>query len=92
MHTHMLNMIISIANDCLMGNTYDIIAHTDVHACMCTCVYGTQHTSEHNHPPTPRPGGYEITKNQINLELIEIIKFCLKICNMGRLPQIWVGV
>ena len=33
-----------------------------------------------------------ITKNQINLELIEIIQFCLKIYDLLRHPHLWVGV
>ena len=36
--------------------------------------------------------GYgHITKNQINLELIEIIQFCLKICDLLRQSHLWVG-
>ena len=34
----------------------------------------------------------QITKNQINLELIKIIKFCLKIHDLWRHPHLWVGV
>ena len=30
--------------------------------------------------------------NRINLELIEIIQFCLKICDLLRYPHLWVGV
>ena len=33
-----------------------------------------------------------MTKNQINLELIEIIQFFLKICDLLRHPHLWVGV
>ena len=33
-----------------------------------------------------------ITKNQINLDLIEIIKFCLKIYDLLRHLHLWVGV
>ena len=36
-------------------------------------------------------GSGHITKNQINLELIEIIQFCLKICDLLRHPYLWVG-
>ena len=32
----------------------------------------------------------QITKNQINLDLIEIIQFCLKIYNLWRCPCLWV--
>ena len=34
----------------------------------------------------------QITKNLINLDLIEIIQFCLKIYYFLRHPQLWVGV
>ena len=37
-----------------------------------------------------RPGN--IIKNQINLDLIEIIQFCLKIYDLLRHPHLWVGV
>ena len=37
-------------------------------------------------------GSGHITKNQINLELIKIIQFCLKICDLVRHPHLWVGV
>ena len=31
-------------------------------------------------------------KNRINLDLIEIIQFCLKIYDLLRHPHLWVGV
>ena len=34
----------------------------------------------------------QITKNRINLELIEIIQFCLKICDLLKHPHRWVGL
>ena len=34
----------------------------------------------------------QIIKNQINLDLIEIIQFCLKICDLLTCPHLWVGV
>ena len=34
----------------------------------------------------------QITKNRINLELIKIIHFCLKIYDLLRHPHLWVGV
>ena len=37
-------------------------------------------------------GPCQITKNQINLELIKIIQFCLKIYDLWRRPHLWVGV
>ena len=37
-------------------------------------------------------GPVQIIKNQINLDLIKIIQFCLKIYNLLRHPQLWVGV
>ena len=35
-------------------------------------------------------GSLQITKNQINLELMEIIQFCLKIYDLLRHPYLWV--
>ena len=37
-------------------------------------------------------GSCHINKNQINLELIEIIQFCLKIYDLLTHPHLWVGV
>ena len=37
-------------------------------------------------------GSGHIIKNQINLELIEIIQFSLKICDLLRHPHLWMGV
>ena len=36
-------------------------------------------------------GPGQIIKNQINLDLIEIIQFCLKIYDLLRHPHLWVG-
>ena len=36
-------------------------------------------------------GSGQITKNLINLDLIEIIQFCLKIYDLERHPHPWVG-
>ena len=37
-------------------------------------------------------GPGQIIKNQINLDLIEIIQFCLKISDLLRHPNLCVGV
>ena len=37
-------------------------------------------------------GSGHVTKNLINLDLIEIIQFCLKIYDLCRHPHLWVGV
>ena len=37
-------------------------------------------------------GPGQIIKNQINLDLIEIIQFCLKIYDLLRHPHLWVSV
>ena len=37
-------------------------------------------------------GPGQIIKNQINLDLIKIIQFCLKIYDLLRHPHLWVGV
>ena len=34
----------------------------------------------------------QMTKNLINLDVIEIIQFCLKIYDLKRHPHPWVGV
>ena len=34
----------------------------------------------------------QTTKNQINLDLIEIIQFCLKIYDLRKYPHLWVDV
>ena len=45
-------------------------------ACMCMCVGAPPHPPS---PPTPRAAGSPKHQNSISLELIEIIRFCLKI-------------
>ena len=37
-------------------------------------------------------GPGQIIKNQINLDLIKIILFCLKIYDLLRHPDLWVGI
>ena len=37
-------------------------------------------------------GPGQIIKNRMNLDLIEIIQFCLKIYDLLRHPHLWVGV
>ena len=37
-------------------------------------------------------GPGQIIKNQINLDLIEIILFCLNIYDLFRHPHLWLGV
>ena len=55
--------------------------HVHVCACMCTCVGGIPNhpPPPSNHPPTPTAAGSSKHRNSISLELIEIIRFCLKI-------------
>ena len=36
-------------------------------------------------------GPGQIIKNQINLDLIKIIQFCLKIYDLLRHPHLWMG-
>ena len=58
---------------------------------MCVCAHECMCVS---HPPTTHPqvGDLQINKKKVSLELIEIIQFCLKICNLWRLPHLWEGV
>ena len=37
-------------------------------------------------------GSGHITKNRVNPEVIKIIQFCLKICDLLRHTHLWVGV
>ena len=37
-------------------------------------------------------GPGQIIKNRINMDLIEIIQFCLKIYDLLTHPHLWVGV
>ena len=36
-------------------------------------------------------GSGHITKNRVNREVIKIIQFCLKICDLLRHPHLWIG-
>ena len=36
-------------------------------------------------------GSCQISKNRIDLDLIEVIQFCLKIYDLWRHPYLWVG-
>ena len=38
-----------------------------------------------------RMGSGHITKNRVNREVIKIIQFCLKICDLLRHPHLWIG-
>ena len=68
------------------------------HACMCVHVHACMHvhvrmwwghppTTPHpiHPPPTPRATGSPNNQNSISLELIEIIRFCLKILYLWSL-------
>ena len=72
------------------GHLHEIIMFT-MHACVCACVCAcacvwgappNHHPPPSTHPPTPHPPepqGAQITKITKTLELIKIIRFCLKI-------------
>ena len=71
-HLHEITMFTTHACACV---------HVHACACMCTCVGGTP-SHPHPHPatpPSPRAAGSRKHQNSITLELIEIIRFCLKI-------------
>ena len=70
-----------------MGIMFSIGVCICMYACVCICA----NMGVHPHPPT-HPGVCQMTKNAINPELINIIQFCLKICELWRLPHPWVGV
>ena len=67
----------------IMFNMCGACMHMCVHTCMGVLPI---------HTPTPRPRGYQITKNVISLELIDVIYFCLKIYEVWRLHYLWVDV
>ena len=77
--SHLHEIIMLIAHTCMC-------ARVRVCACMCVCVWGgglppPTHTPIHppNHPPTPQMGGNtQNSEISIHLELIKIIRFCLK--------------
>ena len=87
-HTCMLNMLIMLNMDASMsaaiGNFY-----TCIHVCMCVCMcvhmWGTppMPPDAPDTPlptcPLPRAAGSPKQQNSISPELIEIIRFCLKI-------------
>ena len=73
------------------SHLHGIIMFT-THACVCVCVcvharacahvWGAPQFTPHPHPPSPpipRAAGSPKHQNSISLELIEIIRFCLKI-------------
>ena len=53
--------------------------HVRACTCMCTCVGAPTTTPTQQPPPPPRATGSPKHQNSITLELIEIIRFCLKI-------------
>ena len=73
------------------GHLYEIIMFTTyacvcMHVCVCMCHGGAhQLPPTHIHPaPPPRTAGSPNHQNSINLELIEIIWFCLKILYLWK--------
>ena len=90
--TCMLNMLIMLNMDASMSvvicNFYTCI---HVHMCVCVCVHACAYVGGHppmppdapdTPPPTcplPRAAGSPKQQNSVSPELIEIIRFCLKI-------------
>ena len=60
-----------------------ICRDTPIHGWVCGCLGGSV---------GQWVGSGHITKYQINLDLIEIIQFCLKIYDLLKHPHLWVGV
>ena len=58
----------------------------------CTCVFTHAWGFYPYTHPTPRPRGYQITKNAISLELVDVIYFWSKIYEVWRLHYLWVDV
>ena len=91
-HTCMLNMLIILNMDASMSAAICNF-YTCIHVCMCVCVHacacacvGGHHPMPPDAPdtppstcPLPRAAGSPKQQNSISPELIEIIRFCLKI-------------
>ena len=82
-NSHLHEIIMSIIHTCACA-CVRVCMRVHVHACMCvhvrTCV-GVAPTHPHPHPPThppPRGGNTQNSEISICLDLIEIIRFCLK--------------
>ena len=71
---------------CSGGPAWGVVSQ---HAQVDTPPWTESHTSVKT---LPWPNFVAAGKNQINLELIKIIQFCLKICNLLKHPHLWVGV
>ena len=91
MHTHMhactcmLNMLNMLNMDASMlaaiCNSIHVCVCVSVHVHVCTCMWEHPHAPRHPPPTCPLPRAAGSPKHQISitLELIEIIRFCLKI-------------
>ena len=87
-HTHACMTSYRIPRDSPNGRQPFAWSYHPYHACMCTCVGDTPN---HPQPPStqaplpPRAVGSPKHQNSISLELIEIIRFCLKILYLWTL-------
>ena len=73
------------------GDHRDVDDHVETPPPMCGCMGGWVDGWVHMDESMGGVPGH-ITKNPINLELIEIIQFYFKICDLLRHPHLWVGV
>ena len=73
------------------------LPHMHVRVCVCVHVHACAHVwgAPPNqppplsiHPPSPRAAGSPKHQNSITLELIEIIRFCLKILYPLNIPEL----
>ena len=65
---------------------YDVYTWMHMHACACTCVWGTTQTPWQSPTPIPPKGGPpEISQKSIKIEWIKIFEFCLKILDLWTL-------
>ena len=80
--TCMLNMINMLNMDASM-----LVAICNFYTCIHVCMWGHPHAPRHPPPtcPLPRATGSPKHKNSISPELIEIIRFCLKILYLWTL-------
>ena len=92
-HTCMLNMINMDASMRAAICNFYTCACVHVHACtcMCTCVGTPPHAPRFPQPSAPSPSatGSPKHQNSISPELIEIIRFCLKILYLSTLLNLY---
>ena len=95
-HGNFMQMATPIGFGEIPGIPYDVI-RTCVHVHVCASGWGAPSNHPHPHSLNPNPPGGtpRIIQNSnylINLDIMEIIQYCLKIYNLLRHPHLWRDV